>query len=117
LFELYLNIDEEVETMGRGNQDTRIPIFTRLVLLCMNNFLYSYNFTRLYNNLLTYNTKLLFSLCDVADPERFRFARETSFGRRHLSFWTKNPVLMWIVSQIYYIYFDNLMSRIIAPLI
>ncbi|GMI92312.1 MILDEW RESISTANCE LOCUS O 6 [Hibiscus trionum] len=31
------------------------------------------------------------------DPERFRFARETSFGRRHLSFWTKNPILMWIV--------------------
>ncbi|XWS71316.1 hypothetical protein CRYUN_Cryun03dG0127700 [Craigia yunnanensis] len=31
------------------------------------------------------------------DPERFRFARETSFGRRHLSFWTKTPVLMWIV--------------------
>ncbi|XP_030526607.1 MLO-like protein 6 [Rhodamnia argentea] len=31
------------------------------------------------------------------DPERFRFARETSFGRRHLSFWTKNPVLIWIV--------------------
>ncbi|KAG8495178.1 hypothetical protein CXB51_012813 [Gossypium anomalum] len=31
------------------------------------------------------------------DPERFRFARETSFGRRHLSFWTKNPILLWIV--------------------
>ncbi|KAI4382332.1 hypothetical protein MLD38_008309 [Melastoma candidum] len=31
------------------------------------------------------------------DPERFRFARETSFGRRHLSFWTKTPVLMWTV--------------------
>ncbi|KAJ4829207.1 MLO-like protein 6 [Turnera subulata] len=31
------------------------------------------------------------------DPERFRFARETSFGRRHLSFWTKTPVLIWIV--------------------
>ncbi|KAE8656710.1 MLO-like protein 12 [Hibiscus syriacus] len=31
------------------------------------------------------------------DPERFRFARETSFGRRHLSFWTRNPILMWIV--------------------
>ncbi|GFZ17923.1 seven transmembrane MLO family protein [Actinidia rufa] len=29
------------------------------------------------------------------DPERFRFARETSFGRRHLSFWTKKPILMW----------------------
>ncbi|XP_049378872.1 MLO-like protein 2 [Solanum stenotomum] len=31
------------------------------------------------------------------DPERFRFARDTSFGRRHLSFWTKNSVLLWIV--------------------
>lgn len=31
------------------------------------------------------------------DPGRFRFARETSFGRRHLRFWTKNPVLIWIV--------------------
>ncbi|CAA0823182.1 MLO-like protein 2, partial [Striga hermonthica] len=31
------------------------------------------------------------------DPERFRFARETSFGRRHLNFWSKTPVLLWIV--------------------
>ncbi|XP_039051410.1 MLO-like protein 6 [Hibiscus syriacus] len=31
------------------------------------------------------------------DPERFRFARETSFGRRHLSSWAKVPILMWIV--------------------
>ncbi|CAN1249533.1 MLO-like protein 6 [Linum perenne] len=31
------------------------------------------------------------------DPERFRFARETSFGRRHLSFWSNTPVLIWIV--------------------
>ncbi|PSR95177.1 MLO-like protein [Actinidia chinensis var. chinensis] len=31
------------------------------------------------------------------DPERFRFARETSFGRRHLSFWTKTPGLIWFV--------------------
>ncbi|KAK7324953.1 hypothetical protein VNO77_28932 [Canavalia gladiata] len=31
------------------------------------------------------------------DPERFRFARETSFGRRHISFWTQNSVLIWIV--------------------
>ncbi|XP_062082032.1 MLO-like protein 6 [Humulus lupulus] len=31
------------------------------------------------------------------DPERFRFARDTSFGRRHLSFWTKQPFLIWIV--------------------
>ncbi|KAK4440760.1 MLO-like protein 6 [Sesamum alatum] len=31
------------------------------------------------------------------DPERFRLARETSFGRRHMSFWSKTPVLLWIV--------------------
>ncbi|KAL3518361.1 hypothetical protein ACH5RR_020950 [Cinchona calisaya] len=31
------------------------------------------------------------------DPERFRFARETSFGRRHLSFWSSTPFLLWIV--------------------
>ncbi|KAI4385504.1 hypothetical protein MLD38_003522 [Melastoma candidum] len=31
------------------------------------------------------------------DPHRFRFARETSFGRRHLNVWTKTPFLMWIV--------------------
>ncbi|WCJ41061.1 Seven transmembrane MLO family protein [Euphorbia peplus] len=31
------------------------------------------------------------------DPERFRFARETSFGRRHLSCWTQAPLLIWIV--------------------
>ncbi|PKI43239.1 hypothetical protein CRG98_036325 [Punica granatum] len=31
------------------------------------------------------------------DPERFRFARETSFGRRHLHFWSKSPVTLWIV--------------------
>ncbi|XP_047976438.1 MLO-like protein 6 [Salvia hispanica] len=32
------------------------------------------------------------------DPERFRFATQTSFGRRHLSFWSKTPILLWIVS-------------------
>ncbi|KAL1553238.1 MLO-like protein 12 [Salvia divinorum] len=31
------------------------------------------------------------------DPERFRFARETSFGRRHLNFWSRSPLLLWIV--------------------
>ncbi|CAA6659453.1 unnamed protein product [Spirodela intermedia] len=30
------------------------------------------------------------------DPERYRFARETSFGRRHLSFWSRSPILIWI---------------------
>ncbi|KAH6804010.1 Seven transmembrane MLO family protein [Perilla frutescens var. frutescens] len=31
------------------------------------------------------------------DPERFRLARETSFGRRHLHFWSRSPILLWIV--------------------
>ncbi|KAH8497265.1 hypothetical protein H0E87_019811 [Populus deltoides] len=31
------------------------------------------------------------------DPERFRFARETSFGRRHLQLWSKSSILLWIV--------------------
>ncbi|KAF9595586.1 hypothetical protein IFM89_001058 [Coptis chinensis] len=31
------------------------------------------------------------------DPERFRFARDTSFGRRHLKFWSETPILIWIV--------------------
>ncbi|CAJ1976774.1 unnamed protein product [Sphenostylis stenocarpa] len=32
------------------------------------------------------------------DPERFRFARETTFGRRHLNSWSRSPILLWIVS-------------------
>ncbi|GLT88884.1 hypothetical protein SLE2022_068930 [Rubroshorea leprosula] len=31
------------------------------------------------------------------DPERFRFARDTSFGRRHLNFWSKSSFSLWIV--------------------
>ncbi|WRX23561.1 Mlo-related protein - like 7 [Theobroma cacao] len=30
------------------------------------------------------------------DPERFRFTRDTTFGRRHLSFWSRAPVLLWV---------------------
>ncbi|KAL4381096.1 hypothetical protein HN51_004823 [Arachis hypogaea] len=32
------------------------------------------------------------------DPERFRFARDTTFGRRHLSAWSRTSVSLWIVS-------------------
>ncbi|CAL9214537.1 unnamed protein product [Arabidopsis halleri] len=31
------------------------------------------------------------------DPERFRFARDTSFGRRHLNFWSKTSITLWTV--------------------
>ncbi|WCJ19353.1 Seven transmembrane MLO family protein [Euphorbia peplus] len=31
------------------------------------------------------------------DPERFRFARDTSFGRRHMTLWSRSPVFVWIV--------------------
>uniref|UniRef100_A0A1J3ITA9 MLO-like protein n=1 Tax=Noccaea caerulescens TaxID=107243 RepID=A0A1J3ITA9_NOCCA len=30
------------------------------------------------------------------DPERFRFARDTSFGRRHLNIWSKSTFTLWI---------------------
>ncbi|XP_062156013.1 MLO-like protein 2 isoform X2 [Alnus glutinosa] len=31
------------------------------------------------------------------DRERFRFARETSFGRRHLDYWSKSTFSLWVV--------------------
>ncbi|KAI3793734.1 hypothetical protein L1987_36356 [Smallanthus sonchifolius] len=31
------------------------------------------------------------------DSKRFRFTRDTSFGRRHMSFWSKSPILLWMV--------------------
>ncbi|XP_042952581.1 MLO-like protein 12 isoform X2 [Carya illinoinensis] len=31
------------------------------------------------------------------DPDRFRFARDTSFGRRHLNSWSRSTILLWIV--------------------
>ena len=31
------------------------------------------------------------------DPERFRFARDTSFGRRHLKLWSRSQIFLWIV--------------------
>ncbi|KAI4373038.1 hypothetical protein MLD38_011207 [Melastoma candidum] len=31
------------------------------------------------------------------DPERFRYARDTSFGRRHLNTWSKSSFSIWIV--------------------
>ncbi|XWS66144.1 hypothetical protein CRYUN_Cryun05aG0174700 [Craigia yunnanensis] len=31
------------------------------------------------------------------DPERFRFARDTSFGRRHLNLWSRSTLSLWIV--------------------
>ncbi|KAF5467142.1 hypothetical protein F2P56_017000 [Juglans regia] len=31
------------------------------------------------------------------DPDRFRFARDTSFGRRHLNSWSQSPITLWMV--------------------
>ncbi|KAF8409176.1 hypothetical protein HHK36_005250 [Tetracentron sinense] len=31
------------------------------------------------------------------DPRRFRLTRQTSFGRRHLKFWSEEPLLLWPV--------------------
>ncbi|KAI4346352.1 hypothetical protein L6164_007255 [Bauhinia variegata] len=32
------------------------------------------------------------------DPERFRFTRDTTFGRRHLKLWSQTSISLWIVS-------------------
>ncbi|KAE9617496.1 hypothetical protein Lal_00034475 [Lupinus albus] len=32
------------------------------------------------------------------DPERFRFARDTTFGRRHLKKWSESSISLWMVS-------------------
>ena len=44
---------------------------------------------------------LQFIVLIVVDPERFRFARDTSFGRRHLNIWSKSSFTLWIVSFYY----------------
>ncbi|KAK1366471.1 hypothetical protein POM88_042032 [Heracleum sosnowskyi] len=41
-------------------------------------------------------TKTLEYQCSQ-DSERYRFARDTTFGRRHLNIWCRSPVLIWIV--------------------
>ncbi|KAL8171192.1 hypothetical protein V2J09_022996 [Rumex salicifolius] len=33
----------------------------------------------------------------MTDQERFTFTRDTSFGRRHLNFWSRTTILLWIV--------------------
>ncbi|CAA7020835.1 unnamed protein product [Microthlaspi erraticum] len=33
----------------------------------------------------------------AVDPDRFRLARDTTFGRRHLSSWSKTSVTLWFV--------------------
>lgn len=32
------------------------------------------------------------------DPDRFRFARDTTFGRRHLNQWSRSPISLWMIS-------------------
>ncbi|XP_076921886.1 MLO-like protein 12 isoform X2 [Bidens hawaiensis] len=44
------------------------------------------------------------------DSKRFRFTRDTSFGRRHVSFWSQSPVLLWIVC--FYRQFNRSVAKI-----
>ncbi|KAF7811915.1 MLO1 [Senna tora] len=32
------------------------------------------------------------------DPERFRFTRDTTFGRRHMNIWSRSTISLWIAS-------------------
>jgi len=40
----------------------------------------------------------VFKCVHITDPERFRFARDTTFGRRHLNPWSQSTISLWIVS-------------------
>lgn len=53
---------------------------------------------------------IIYILCLSLDPERFRFARETTFGRRHLRLWSNSTILLWLVS-IYMLSKYNLIIR------
>lgn len=75
--------------MGRGDKDNRISVYTRYITLH-----YIYITYKLWNGTLILSGIFV----NNADPERFRFARDTSFGRRHLNFWSKSTITLWIVS-------------------
>lgn len=88
IYFFYLTADEKVEEVGRGDEDNRISVFTRYILQTLNGKLIH---LKLECEVLTRN------VANNVDPERFRFARDTSFGRRHLNFWSKSTITLWIV--------------------
>lgn len=60
--------------------------------------MFSYLFFLLKKSVKTTSLLSLTLALRITDSNRFRFTRETSFGRRHLKFWSRSPVLLWIVS-------------------
>lgn len=90
--------DEGMEEMGKRNKDYRVPIFQRSVWLSTwtdTKVLIRYMFPFLSVQFRSFQFLFVFF---YIDPERFRFARDTTFGRRHLKMWSKTPLLIWIVS-------------------
>ncbi|KAF2616094.1 hypothetical protein F2Q70_00008620 [Brassica cretica] len=55
-----------------------------------------YDFNDFYSPRRSLATKGYDKCAEKAYPERFRFARDTSFGRRHLNIWTKSSFTLWI---------------------
>jgi len=40
---------------------------------------------------------VVYKCVHITDPERFRFARDTTFGRRHLNPWSQSTISLSIV--------------------
>ena len=78
--------DEKMEEVGRGDKDNWISVFTRYIHIAYKIWMDETECEALMRH---------FFICN-ADPERFRFARDTSFGRRHLNFWSKSTITLWI---------------------
>lgn len=85
--------DETLEVMGAWDEDIRIPDFAWYVS--------KWNSQVLTRGIHTSTSQYTNNCCVVEivllDPDRFRLARDTSFGHRHLNSWSKSPTLTWIV--------------------
>lgn len=44
----------------------------------------------------------------MLDPRRFQHTQQTSFGQRHLKFWSNHPLLLWPVSRMSVLYYIRL---------
>ena len=80
--------DEEVGAVGGRDKDNRISILQRYVLLNERDLKTEIVRRKFYDECI---------LVNYADPGRFRFARDTTFGRRHLNAWSKTSVTLWTV--------------------
>lgn len=78
-------VDERMEGMGDRNTHNWVSIYTWYAL------------SPFYWPLLVDFHPKVNSFLVLEDPERFRLARDTTFGQRHLSVWSRSTILVWMV--------------------